>query len=453
MRFAPRTATSCFDAGRSSALGSVILPKPRGRLARVRLRSSIYSGLFGASWIAAACVSAAGCGADKGACTSIGCASQETSNAQGAQGGSGGSGSDSALPGGDLLGGESSAGAGPLQDNLVCQGVSVSAPTSPVNVLILLDRSTSMLDPVDRNVPGSPSRWQAVTSAIRSFVNSAQAADARVGLQFFGLTAPPDDCGVDKYANPAVAVAPLGSNRQALLDAIDTTLPGSFTPTAPALEGVLRYSLGVAKRPENAGIPTVVIMASDGIPTECGPVGDDGVMIISFAQIIDILKSYSQPPTDAAGMPTQPPIRTYIVGTQALSSNANALAQAGDGQAFLVGDQAGAPIDLEAKFLDALLRIVVKPLSCELELPQSAPGTGQAIDFDKVRVRFTAANSRTVTEYPRTDGLVTCGSNSAWYYDDPRAPKKIVFCHNACQALGAGDLKVELGCAPQRILR
>jgi hypothetical protein len=192
---------------------------------------------------------------------------------------------------------------------------------------------------VDRDVPGAPSRWEAVTSAIRSFVNSAEATDARVGLQFFGLGRPPDDCGVDKYAAPAVAIAPLASNRAALLDAIGTTLPGSFTPTAPALEGVLRYSLGVAQRPENAGIPSVVVMASDGVPTECGPVGPDGLRTISFAQIVDILHSYSKPEENAATA-MQPPIRTYIVGTQALSSNANVLAQAGDGQAFLVGNQA-----------------------------------------------------------------------------------------------------------------
>src|SRR6185295_15746515 len=107
MRFARRAATSCFDAGRSSALGSVIFAEPRGRLARVRLRNTFYSGLFGASCVAAAFVSAAGCGGDKGACTSIDCAS-ETSNPQSAQGGSGGSSSGSALPGGDLLAGENS---------------------------------------------------------------------------------------------------------------------------------------------------------------------------------------------------------------------------------------------------------------------------------------------------------------------------------------------------------
>jgi hypothetical protein len=390
---------------------------------------------------------AASCGGDSEECTTIGCAQSQQNSTPATGGSSGSNPNDQGVPGGDLLGNDTGRPPMGLQDGQVCQGVSVNAPTTPVNVLILLDRSVSMNEAVDENVPNSPTRWQAVTSALRSFVNSAQAAEARVGIQFFGLMAQ-DDCGVDKYAAPAVGIAPLGTNRDALLNAIDTTRPGSFTPTAPALEGTLRYALSVAQRPENAEIPTVLVMASDGIPTECGPLDAQGQMITSFAQLIDILGAYSRPAD-----PAQPPIRTYIVGTQQLSSNAVSLARAGDGQAFLVGNEAGAPVDLEARFLDALLRIVAKPLSCQIDLPQTAPDTGQAVDFEKVRVRFTAANSGTVTEYPRIDSVVSCGANQAWYYDDPLAPKQIVFCNSACEALGAGDLKVELGCAPQQIVR
>jgi hypothetical protein len=416
----------------------------------VRLRTTLYSGLFVAGWLGIALAAVVGCGGDDEACTTIGCANQQSTDVTAAQGGSGGSSSGSGDQGGDLLAGDTGGGNTGLQEGQACTGVSVNAPTNPVNVMILLDRSVSMNDPVDPTVPNSPTRWEAVTSALRSFVNSALAADSRVGLQFFGLMAQ-DDCQVAKYATPAVGVASLGTNRTALLDAIGATRPGSFTPTAPALEGSLSYALSVAQRPENEGIPTVLVMASDGIPTECGPVGPDGVMITSFAQIVDILRSYSQPPLDAAGKPMQPPIRTYIVGTEALSANANTLAQAGGGQAFLVGQNVG--LDLEAKFLDALLRIVAKPLSCEVDLPQMAPDTSQAIDFERVRVRFTAASSGSVTEYPRTDNLINCGQNKAWYYDDQVAPKKILFCQDACQSLSAGDLKIEFGCAPQRIVR
>jgi len=330
--------------------------------------------------------------------------------------------------------------------------VSFPATVSPINVLILLDRSTSMLDPVDPDVPGAPSRWDAVTAALRAFVNSAQATDARVGLQFFGVTNGLDDCGVDKYTTPAVPVAPLVGNRTALLQAIDTTRPGSFTPTQPAVQGALRYALSVAQLPENADVPTVVVLASDGMPSECGPVVD-GMMIASLSEIIATLRSFSQPPLDAAGEPTQPPIITYLVGTEDLKANAKILAEAGGGQAFLVGGAAGAGTDLEAKFLDALLRIVVKPLDCEIDVPQTASDTGESVDFEKVRVQFTGAASGSTTEFPRTRGPGDCGTDAAWFYDDNAAPEKIFFCRKACESLGAGDLKLELGCSPRMILR
>jgi hypothetical protein len=174
-------------------------------------------------------------------------------------------------------------------------------------------------------------------------------------------------------------------------------------------------------------------------------------MIVSFAQIIETLERFSQPGQDADGNPLQPPIRTYIVGTQELRNNAATLARAGLGQAFLLGSGNGS--DVEADFLDALLSIVVKPLNCELDVPQMAPDTGERIDFDAVRVRFTGAASGQTTEIPRTDGLGGCGLSSAWFYDNPAQPSKILFCQSACESLGAGDLKIELGCAPERIVR
>jgi hypothetical protein len=394
-----------------------------------------------------------GCGGGDDACTTLACTSAQAANQPRAQGGSGGASSNSGTPGGDLLSDEDPRPVAGLQDDQVCNGVTVNAPTRPINVLILLDRSISMLQPTDPTVVGSPSRWDAVRSALGSFVNSDQATEARVGLQFLGLMRQ-DDCSVDKYAVPAVAVAPLAANRAALLDIMNTTLPGSLTPTAPAVEGSLRYALSLAQRPENADVPTVLVLASDGLPTECGTVGADGVNAASVSQVSAILKNYAKPPLDGAGKPTQPPIRTYVVAPEGESLNARTLAQAGDAQAFVLGTQTGGGgANLEAEFLDALLRIIAKPLDCQIDLPQLASGTGQSLDFDKVRVRFTAANSGTVTEYPRTDNVVNCGNNKAWYYDDPLAPKKIIFCQDTCQALSAGDLKVELGCSPTRIVR
>jgi hypothetical protein len=387
---------------------------------------------------------AAGCGGDE-ACTTIDCASSEQPAA--GTGGSSGSGGSSGV----FIDDPGSGGTGSLGEEDACREVVFAAQSNPVNVLILLDRSVSMLEDADTATPGV-SRWDAVTNALRLFVNSPQAAGARVGLQFFGLTNANDDCGADKYATPAVPVAPLEQNRAALLAAIDGTLPGSLTPTAPAVSGALSYALTVAQAPENGDVPTVMVLASDGIPSECGPLGDDGQPINSFAPITDALQRYSTPPTDASGNPTQPSVRTFIVGTRELQANARALAVAGGGQAFLVGG--GTPgANLEQRFLDALLSIVVKPLDCEIDVPQTAPDTGEVIDFEKVRLRFTGASSGTTTEFPRASGPGSCGLNQAWFYDDANPPQKIFLCRKACEGLGAGELKLELGCAPEQLLR
>ena len=107
-------------------------------------------------------------------------------------------------------------------------------------------------------------------------------------------------------------------------------------------------------------------------------------------------------------------------------------------------------LDPEAQILDVLQRIVVKPLSCELAVPQTVPGTNQQIDFGLLRVRSSQANGSASTEFPRTAALATCGADAAWYYDDPLQPTTISFCKTACQLLAAADTQVELGGAPQR---
>lgn len=393
----------------------------------------------------------AACGGDE-ACTTLGCEQSDTTT-QSSQPGAGSGGTSSSLPGGGSFidPNEAAAGTSGLNEGEVCQAVALQAQASPVNVLILLDRSTSMLEDADPAVPGV-SRWDAVTGALRAFVNSPQAQGARIGLQFFGLMNGADDCEVPKYAAPAVPVAPLATNRDALLSVIDSTLPGSLTPTAPAVAGALQYALTVAQAPENADVPTVMVLASDGIPSECTPLGPDGQPIFSISDVLDTLEAYSQPPADAAGNPTQPPIRTFIVGTEDLRSNAAQLAEAGNAQAFLVGGGTDNP-DLQARFLDALLSIIVRPLDCELDVPQTAPETGERVDFEKVRLRYTGAASGAVTEFPRTDGPQGCGVNEAWFYEAANPPTKIFLCSRACERLGAGELKLELGCSPQQVLR
>jgi hypothetical protein len=386
-----------------------------------------------------------GCGSDE-ACNSIACAENEPAPSAG---GTGGTGSGPGLVGSGAAAGTGGTGLG---DAEVCREVAIQADNTPVNIHIMLDRSVSMLDPVVANDPSSGTRWDAVTGALRSFLNSEQANGSQVSIQFFGLTNGMDDCEVAKYSVPAVPMGPLTSNRTQLISTIDATSPGSLTPTTPALEGALTYALSVAQLPENAERATVVVLASDGVPSECtGVMDSQGNSVFSVTPVANMLRSYSRPDTGADGEPVRPPIRTYIIGTEELRANATTLADAGGGEAFLLGGAGG---DVQAQFLDAMLSIVSKPLTCEIDVPQTAPDTGERVDFDRVKVSFTSPTGLT-REIPRGQGVGSCSSalSGAWYYDDPLTPKKVFFCPQACSGIGAGTLKLELGCAPQMILR
>lgn len=380
-----------------------------------------------------------GCGGEE-RCTSIDCADDRmTEVMQAMPAEPPGAGADVR----DLIG-EDSAPSSMLEET--CRQVAFGIEASPVNVHILLDRSSSMNEPVRAEDPGGPTRWEAMTAALRSFIESPQANGAKVGLQFFGLNDGSDDCSAEKYMTPAVEAGFLVDVRNDVLASLDATRPGSLTPTGPALEGALAHARRSADLPENEGRATVVVLASDGLPSECFPLDAQGQPVQSYNGILETLQRYASPPDDGMGRPLETPVRTYIVGTEELQLNAEALAEAGGAQAYLVGSGG----DIEAAFLDALLSIVLRPLTCQLAVPQQAPDTGEVIDFDQVRVSFTAAPRGITREIPRSvAGPGGCSIGDAWYYDDLSQPTSIVFCPRTCAGFGAGDLKIELGCTQQ----
>lgn len=326
--------------------------------------------------------------------------------------------------------------ASPLAADEICNAQALAAEASPVNLLVLLDRSVSMNEPATPGDPASATRWDAVTAALGAFLVRPELSNIQVGLQFFGLNNGSDDCGVDKYSEPAVAVGALPQVREELLSSISRTRPGSLTPTAPAVLGALRYATRVAAKPENAGRSTVLVLASDGLPSECAGVDANGVSTGYLSNLVDVLEQYSNP-SDGS-----PPVQTYVLGTEELGVNARLLADAGDGKAFLIG--AG---DVESQFLEAMLSIVTTPLDCQVPVPaQSA--TGESLDLDRIRVRFTHAGTARVEEFPRVSSEGQCLSTQGWFYDDPGAPQFVKLCRSTCEALGAGQLQLEFGCAP-----
>ena len=156
-----------------------------------------------------------------------------------------------------------------------CMGEAYEAEALPINLYIMMDRSVSMLRDVaglsNDPAPEGLSRWDGVSQAIREFADDPQSAGVGVGIQFFGadlMASEELNCDPANYANPMVPIGMLPAVGPDIIDAVDTMAEqlGGLTPTLPALEGALEYAAADAA---SSGRETVVLLVTDGQPTQC----------------------------------------------------------------------------------------------------------------------------------------------------------------------------------------
>lgn len=94
--------------------------------------------------------------------------------------------------------------------------------------------------------------------------------------------------------------------------------------------------------------------------------------------------------------------------------------------------------------------IASAPLPCDFEIP-AAPA-GSAFDAEAVQLVFEGADKKK-GEFPRASTEDKCGTESAWFYDDPEAPKRVELCPAACTLVKAGGrIDIAFGCAPSIVL-
>jgi hypothetical protein len=103
--------------------------------------------------------------------------------------------------------------------------------------------------------------------------------------------------------------------------------------------------------------------------------------------------------------------------------------------------------DLQNAMSDLASRIVAGArLTCAWDLPVPP---GEAVDPRLVNVNVTLPGGTTET-VPYVASAADCGTQSAWYYDNPLAPTRFIFCPAACRAVEAlRDVVVDVmyGCA------
>jgi hypothetical protein len=315
-----------------------------------------------------------------------------------------------------------------IDSGAACAGLSLEAERVDVDMYVMMDRSVSMAEKVGNT---GRIRWDFVRDAVRAFVQDRSAANIGVGIQFFGQSGSRDDaldCDVSRYSNPAVPIGPASRVGTDLTAAVDAILPGGLTPTLPALEGAIAYGKDWAKT--HPGRATVVVLVTDGFPTQCqNPV--------SVSEIADVARQAAE---------SAPPVRTYAVGLTA-GYNLDAIARAGGtNRAFLVDEG-----DITRSFVSTLLNISNNSLACEYEIPTPSDSR-LTVDLDKVQVIYTPAVGD-AEEVPQARAPTDCATSAAggWYYDDPAAPSKIIACPCTCSRFAAGKVEVRLGCYPRRV--
>ncbi|HEY1535896.1 MAG TPA: hypothetical protein VGF76_17870 [Polyangiaceae bacterium] len=488
----------------------------------IRVAVGITS-VLGAAWACAACgssshpsgISAGSAGSAATAATGTGAAPDN---------GSGGSdGINTGMNGSSGNGIGTNGGGAPLD---ACAAHASTAQPIPLDMYIMLDTSSSMLD----LTTGTVSKWDAVKTALTSFLNDAASAGLGVGLQYFPLTKPnaptsctsdagcgdsgpcflkacanaatltpcdvpsdcrgftgpctalgqcsvdtsyvcqgqgldcgpdamgkdlgscepltssiceaTDSCDVTQYATPASTIAALPGAAAGLVTSINAHMPAGATPTQAALGGAISQATTWATAHPDHRV--VVLLATDGLPTECVPPTATTLQ----AAVADVAA------VAAGGVKATPSISTFVIGVFNAADVANGAptnlneiaAQGGTTKAFIVDTTQ----DVTMQFLTALDTIRGAHLACEFQIPQ--PMGNQMLDYTQVNVEFTNNGKQGVVYY--VANAAACDATSGgWYYDvDPKAgsPTKIIACPTSCTAfqaaMGTSSVDIALGC-------
>jgi hypothetical protein len=298
---------------------------------------------------------------------------------------------------------------------------------TPIALYFTLDKSRSMR----AIVTGSTmTRWDAVSAALRTFIDSPLSAGLGAGVAFFPRTTAQgaDYCSTADYAFPVVPIGTLPGVAPSILQALKVQTLSLGTPTTPALDGAHVYAR--SRQVAEPDLTVAVVLVTDGAPRNCNSTVSGTSAVAASA---------------ASGTP---PIKTYVLGVGPNLANLNAIAQAGGTtQAYLV-ESAG-----EQTLLAALEAIRTSALACEYVFPDTG---GNPPDFEIARVSTRIGADGPATEVARVANAEACRGGPGWFYDNPvppanPRPTKVLLCPVSCNYLvqGIGNhLDVDIGCPP-----
>ena len=317
--------------------------------------------------------------------------------------------------------------------NWVCVGESLSAEALPIDLYVVVDRSSNMSLDIAGNPPDATgdSRWDGVRAGLEEFVTNGEVGGVRIGLHFFGqdpLGREEVNCDPTSYSNPTVPIGVLSEVAPEILAALDQagTQLGGPTPTLPALQGALDYVEPIQASNYSLG---EVLLVTGGLPDQCG--GSD-----SPEHLAAVARAF-----------VEQGVRTCVVGLGPGLEDLHRVAEAGGTvAAYLIEAE-----DIAAQLRDALLRMVAPEfiMSCDIAVPLPADPT-QEMDPDQAEFVIYPYHAEPV-EIPRVSDPEACDDapNGGWYYEPEPYPGRVLLCPCSCSRTDLDMLEVRFGCEPR----
>ncbi len=230
-------------------------------------------------------------------------------------------------------------------------------------------------------------------------------------------------CDAAGYARPLVPMQALPEGAQAVLAALTKLTPVGSTPTLPALGGAIEQATTwAASHPDHH---TIVVLATDGLPTACDPEIQSGDPQIA----IDNLSA-----TAAAGLTAG--VRTFVVGLATpidgtARDDLDAIAAAGGTEsAFIVG------ATIVDELVDALASVRLDAGACTFTIAEGVLST--VAPSARVRLELPSGERPYV---PWRSSLEACGAGPGFYLDPPFAPRRVMLCPATCERFGSSLLR------------
>jgi hypothetical protein len=265
-------------------------------------------------------------------------------------------------------------------DDANCGAAISEMRQQPADLLLVLDRSTSMTWDLTRDSEECPAtsttcqqRWATLTRTLDEVITSSS-AQIRWGLKFFATPTPsggPDGDAENCNVTPGVEIEVGAGSASTIRNSIQAAAPVGYTPTLPAIKYATQYLSGLANPYQR-----YILLATDGEPN-CDGGSPTTSAAVQVNHVVSEIKA-----AVAAG------IKVYVIGMGPATNlrNLDKFAVAGDTDHYY-------PATSAAELSAALFSIVGQVASCTYALATPPPDPNNlAVYLDKQIVPRDASN-------------------------------------------------------------